>query len=79
MPRPRALETLLAYNTFDVVNLATLAALAYNLKLADTPFAESHRLAIPAPPPVPFEPDAATIARLREGLGWGAGIGYNPA
>jgi len=62
----RALETLLAYNTLDVVNLATLMTLAYNLKLADTPFAESHALPMPQPPPLPFEPDAATIARIRQ-------------
>ncbi len=64
----RALETLLAYNTLDVVNLATLMAMAYNLKLARTPFAESHRLAVPVPPPLPFGPHVPTIERIRERL-----------
>ena len=61
----RALETLLAYNTLDVVNLATLMATAYNLKLADTPFAESRRLPMPAVPSLPFAPDTETIQRIR--------------
>ncbi len=74
----RALETLLAYNTLDVVNLATLAALAYNLKLADTPFAASHRLAVPKPPPLPFSPHAETIRRLREELAQRMGLLSEP-
>lgn len=67
----RALETLLAYNTLDVVNLATLMTMAYNLKLAHTPFAESHRLPMPAVPSLPFAPDAETIQRIRRDHAWG--------
>lgn len=62
----RALETLLAYNTLDVVNLATLMVLAYNLKVAQTPFAETHRLALPELPELPFQPDVETIERIRQ-------------
>ncbi len=40
----KALETLLAYNIQDVVNLETLMVLSYNLKLKETPFNESHQL-----------------------------------
>lgn len=73
----RALETLLAYNALDVVNLATLAALAHNLKVANTPFAASHQLVVPTPPPLPFEPDAATVGRIRRRLGYAGWSEYN--
>jgi len=67
---PKALETLLAYNALDVVNLATLMPMAYNMKLKATPFSDSHRLAVPQPPPVPFKPDLRTIQRIRREHGW---------
>ena len=59
------LETLLAYNVEDTVNLESLLVQAYNLKLAGTPFAESHRLDMPIPPERAFLPDVALIARLQ--------------
>lgn len=61
----RVLETLLAYNVEDTVNLESLLVKAYNLKLAATPFAESHRLPMPIPPEKAFLPDLELIARLR--------------
>ena len=67
---PKALETLLAYNTLDVVNLATLMPMAYNMKLKATPFARSRQLAVPQPPPLPFKPDLPTIQRIRHEHGW---------
>ena len=66
----KALETLLAYNVLDVVNLATLMAMAYNMKIQDTPFAWTHRLPPPPPPPLPFEADVETIERIRREHGW---------
>ena len=66
---PCALETLLAYNTLDVLNLARLMPLAYNLKLRATPFHATHQLAPPPIPANPFHADAATIARLRRAYG----------
>jgi uncharacterized protein YprB with RNaseH-like and TPR domain len=60
-----ALETLLAYNMEDVVNLETLMVIAYNLKLRDTPFFATHRLPLPARPVVPFRADIETIQRIR--------------
>lgn len=59
-----ALETLLAYNVLDTVNLAELMARAYNLKLAGTPFAETHLLPVPSAPANPFRADAGLLARL---------------
>lgn len=67
----RALDTLLAYNTLDVVNLEVLMAIAYNKKIADTPFADARRIEVPTPPPLPFQPDLATINRIKAERGWG--------
>jgi uncharacterized protein YprB with RNaseH-like and TPR domain len=64
---PRALETLLAYNVQDAVNLETLMVLAFNRKLAalaGVPFAAGYRLDMPAVPVNPFAADAATVQRL---------------
>ncbi len=62
----RVLETLLAYNVEDAVNLESLLVQAYNLKLAGTPFAESHRLPMPSLPEKSFLPDMELIDRLRD-------------
>lgn len=61
----KALETLLAYNIADAVNLETLMVKAYNMKIEQTPFPE---LALPLPlaPRIRFRPDTALIARLRD-------------
>lgn len=61
---PKALETLLAYNIADTVNLETLMVQAYNLKLQATPF---HELRIPLPevPEVAFLPDVRLVSELR--------------
>ncbi|OGQ88214.1 MAG: exonuclease [Deltaproteobacteria bacterium RIFOXYD12_FULL_56_24] len=61
----RVLETLLAYNVEDAVNLESLLVQAYNLKLQGTPFAESHRLPLPLLPEKVFFPDLELIDRLR--------------
>jgi len=60
-----ALETLLAYNIEDVVNLETLMVIGYNLKLRDTPFLDSHQLSRPGRPQVSFAADRDTIRRIR--------------
>ena len=67
---PRALETLLAYNIQDVVNLEALLVTAYNLKIRPTPFAERNRLPTPVAPELPFRADRETIARLRRDNPW---------
>ncbi len=70
---PRALETLLAYNITDVVNLATLMTRAYNLKVAQTPFSSAHILPAPAPTAIPYRADPGTITRLRRQNPWPTG------
>jgi uncharacterized protein len=67
----RALETLLAYNIQDVVNLEILMVTAYNLKLKETPFSLSHQLQEPCFPQIPFQPDLQTIEKIRRAIHWG--------
>jgi len=62
---PAALETLMAYNVLDAVNLERLMVMAYNLKIGETPFGESHRLTVPSAPENPFTPDVRTVRRIR--------------
>ena len=62
---PGAIETLLSYNVADTVNLETLAVMAYNRKLAQTPFHEICALPLPCPPVNPFSPDARLIREIR--------------
>jgi uncharacterized protein len=61
----KALDTLLAYNILDVVNLEALMVMSYNMKVAQTPFAQTLRLLQPSPPRGPFTPDRATIDAIR--------------
>jgi uncharacterized protein YprB with RNaseH-like and TPR domain len=67
----RALETLLAYNILDVVNLAALMPRAYNLKMRRLPLVAGQDLPLPDLPELPFRPDADTIQRIRREHAWG--------
>jgi uncharacterized protein YprB with RNaseH-like and TPR domain len=60
----KALESLLAYNIRDAVNLKPLMVHAYNQKVKATPFAESRSLPMPALPKLPFEADKETVQRV---------------
>jgi hypothetical protein len=64
----RALDTLLAYNIMDTVNLEVLMVEAYNRSLATTPFQRNLTLPSPDQPPIPFKPDIELIAQLSETL-----------
>jgi len=61
----KSLETLLAYNIEDVVNLEQLMVIAYNMKIKDTPFYQSNRIDAPAPPELPFKADRETVERIK--------------
>lgn len=61
----KALETLLAYNIEDVVNLEILMVMAYNLKIKKTPFFETHQISLPKVPEIPFKADIETIERIK--------------
>jgi len=63
--RRKALETLLAYNILDVVNLEALMICAYNRKVAKTPFAGELSLADADAPRNPFVADLATLEKVR--------------
>lgn len=61
----RTLDTLLAYNVLDVVNLETLLVIAHNKKLMEGPFEIDGRLPCPIQPPNPFRADRGTIHRIK--------------
>jgi len=67
----RALETLLAYNIMDTVNLERLLVEVYNRNIAATPFGEELRLEMPESPELPFRPDPEVLAELRSRLAVG--------
>ena len=63
----RALETLLAYNVQDTINLEALLVLACNRKLAElegVPFAANYHSLPPTPPANPHRADPVTVQRL---------------
>jgi hypothetical protein len=66
---PALLNTLLAYNVADTINLEPLMVAAYNLHLAHTPFQNSHALTQPTPAANPFAADPAIVHRLTRGHG----------
>ena len=61
----KALETLLAYNIADTVNLENLMVQTFNMKVGETPFFDL-KIPLPCPPTVPFAPDAELIEMLRQ-------------
>jgi hypothetical protein len=69
----KALETLLAYNCQDTVNLEILMVMAYNLKLKDTPFYWAHAVQEPKTQEISFKADLATVDRIKSMGGWSWG------
>lgn len=66
-----ALETLLAYNIEDTVNLELLLVEAYNRNLETTPFYDDLQLAWPEPPMIRHQPNleiVETIKRQNQGF-----------
>lgn len=61
----RALETLLAYNSQDAINLEALMVEAFNRKIGQTPFARRLRLPATHPSRNPFDAHRRTIDRYR--------------
>jgi hypothetical protein len=61
----QTLETLLAYNVLDAINLENLLVTAYNLKLRETPFHNDLSIEAPKPPANPFRADPAAIDRVK--------------
>jgi len=66
----RALETLLAYNAADVVNLEALMVMAYNMKARALEIDRAPMLTVPSPPALPFGVHQGTLDRIRLEHGW---------
>lgn len=64
----KVLDTLLAYNIADAVNLECLLVHAYNLNIAETPFRLSHYIAVPDTPPFPYTPDPIIVNKIKQRL-----------
>ncbi len=60
-----ALETLLAYNIEDTVNLERLLVEAYNRNIAGTPFYPELAIPHPEPAAIPYQPDLECVEKLR--------------
>jgi uncharacterized protein YprB with RNaseH-like and TPR domain len=67
---PRALETLLAYNVQDTINLQTLMIEAYQRRLEETPFAAQYRLENAPTVENPYTPDPALVKKVTQEGGW---------
>ncbi|RJP86119.1 MAG: exonuclease [Desulfobacteraceae bacterium] len=61
----KSLETLLAYNIEDTVNLERLMVMAFNQKISRFHHVSVDRLPEPVAPSLPFAPDMATIDRIK--------------
>ena len=61
----KVLDTLLAYNIQDTVNLENLMVMAYNMKLRQTPFYETHLIEEPMLPVNPFRADLVMVDKIK--------------
>ncbi|MFT5730301.1 MAG: hypothetical protein ACI8PB_004479 [Desulforhopalus sp.] len=61
----RVLDTLLAYNIEDTVNLERLAVEAFNRNVMLTPFATDLTIAWPEPPSLPYSADNKIVDQLK--------------
>jgi len=61
----KALESLLAYNVQDTINLERLIVTAYNMEIRNTPFAADKRLPDVVLPENPFRVDLRTVDAVR--------------
>ncbi len=61
----QALETLIAYNVEDVVNLEFLMHHAYNIKVRDMPFGQDLVMDVPFRPKVPYAADIDLVNSIR--------------
>ena len=63
-----ALDTLLAYNVEDTVNLERLMVEAYNRNIRQTPFEAALEIEFPEPPQLLFQPDPDIVATIKRSL-----------
>ncbi len=62
----KALETLLAYNIEDTVNLENLLVEAWNRNVETTPFCDTLQLPRPAPPQLLYQPDLECVDSIKK-------------
>jgi len=62
----KSLETLLAYNIEDVVNLEKLMTIAYNMNISNTPFSSLKLHEPQLPLQIPFKADKETVGRIKD-------------
>ena len=65
-----ALETLLAYNIADAVNLERLMVMAYNMKVESTPFAGQNKIRLNVTPENPFKPNYSVVEKIKRECIW---------
>jgi hypothetical protein len=63
-----ALETLLAYNVEDTVNLEHLLIHAFNKNIGKTPFGKDISLPAPVRPTIPYRADPHLVKQINEKL-----------
>jgi uncharacterized protein YprB with RNaseH-like and TPR domain len=61
----KALETLLAYNIQDTLNLENILVTAYNMKIGQTPFSDTHLIEDPILPVSPYNADLETVYKIK--------------
>ena len=61
----KALDTLLAYNIQDTINLENLMVTVYNMKLKETPFFDTHFIEDPTLSVNPYSADLATVDKIK--------------
>lgn len=62
----RALDTLIAYNIEDVVNLEKLMIISYNKKILNTFFNTSNHIDPPSNVEIPFSPDKEIVEKIMQ-------------
>jgi len=67
----KALETLLAYNVQDTINLESVMVAAYNMKIGNTPFANDRRMQEVVSPGNPFKADVKLVEEIKRTVGYG--------
>jgi uncharacterized protein len=66
----KALETLLAYNVQDAIDLERLLVIAYNRNLRKTPLDRTGILEEPSVPRNPFKVDGKTVRKIQRNTDW---------
>jgi len=72
----KALDTLLAYNIMDAINLEKLMIEGYNRKIENTPFKTNKLIPSATQPDIPFKVDVGTIQKVQNKLSRFTAVSY---